>query len=134
LDWKRRFDDAVILPDGRKLVTLRDAALYITKLPKAEHGAAEWQAAIESLMLVAELRGPTMFVRIGIMRALNRHVERAFNPNRKDHDWGRTRGTSWRATDDDGEPGRKGSSNAAAPPLVHWTAAHCVSTSGAVFA
>jgi hypothetical protein len=28
------------------LVTLRDAALYITKLPKAEHDADEWQAAM----------------------------------------------------------------------------------------
>jgi hypothetical protein len=29
------------LPNGRKLVTLRDAALYITKLAKAEHDADE---------------------------------------------------------------------------------------------
>jgi len=36
-------------------------------------------------MPVAELRRPTMFARIGIMRALNRRVERAFNPDRKDH-------------------------------------------------
>jgi hypothetical protein len=27
--------------------------------------------------------------RIGVMRALNRHVERVFNPARKDHHWGR---------------------------------------------
>jgi hypothetical protein len=33
--------------------------------------------------------GPTMFARIGIMRALNRHVERVFNPDRKDNHWGR---------------------------------------------
>jgi hypothetical protein len=32
---------------------------------------------------------PTMFVRIGVMRALNRHVERVFNPSRKDTHWGR---------------------------------------------
>jgi hypothetical protein len=56
---------------GRKLVTLLDAATYATMLPKKEADAAEWQAAIESLMLVAELGGPTMFARIGIMRALN---------------------------------------------------------------
>jgi len=49
----------------------------------------EWQAAIEGLMLVAELGGPTMFARIGVMRALNRRVERVFNPNRKDPHWGR---------------------------------------------
>jgi hypothetical protein len=64
---------------------LRDAGDYITKLPKAEHSAPEWQAAMEALILVADLGGPTMFARIGIMRALNRHVERVFNPDRKDH-------------------------------------------------
>src|SRR5260370_20306246 len=88
-DWSRKFDDPIVLPDGRKLVTLRDAAAYATKLPKKEADSAEWQAAIESLMLVAELRGPTMFARIGVMRALNRHVERVFNPDQKDHHWGR---------------------------------------------
>jgi hypothetical protein len=62
---------------------------YIAKLPKAEHTAKEWQAATEALMLVARLGGPTMFARIGVMRALNRHAERVFNPNRKDHHWGR---------------------------------------------
>jgi len=30
-----------------------------------------------------------MFARIGVMRALNRHVERVFNLDRKDHHWGR---------------------------------------------
>jgi hypothetical protein len=33
--------------------------------------------------------GPTMMARIGIMRALNRNVAREFNPDRKDHHWGR---------------------------------------------
>jgi hypothetical protein len=40
-------------------------------------------------MLVATLGGPTMFARIGIARALYRHVELAFNPDRKEHHWGR---------------------------------------------
>jgi hypothetical protein len=30
-----------------------------------------------------------MFARIGIMRALNRHVERVFDPSRKEKHWGR---------------------------------------------
>jgi putative transposase len=68
------------LPKGKKLITLHDAATYITKLPKAEHDAPEWQAAMEALLLVAESGGPTMFARIGVMRALNRHVEREFKP------------------------------------------------------
>ena len=66
-----------------------EAGTYITKLPKAEHQAAEWQAAMQALILVATSGGPAMFARIGIMRALNRHVERVFNPDRKDHHWGR---------------------------------------------
>ena len=36
----------------------------------------EWQAAIECLILVAEKNGPTMMARIGMMKALNRHVVR----------------------------------------------------------
>jgi hypothetical protein len=44
-----------MLPNGgSKLVTLRDAANYIVKLPKAEQQAAEWQAAAEVLMLIGE--------------------------------------------------------------------------------
>jgi hypothetical protein len=88
-DWSRKFDDPIPLAKGRQLVTLKDAGTYITKLPKAEHTAAELQAAMEALILVATLGGPTMFARIGVMRALNRHVERVFNPSRKDEHWGR---------------------------------------------
>src|SRR5437667_3980231 len=81
--WKRSFEDPIPLLRGRQLVTLEDAGNYITKLPKAEHQAAEWQAAMEALILVATSGGPTMFARIGIMRALNRGHVREFNPDRK---------------------------------------------------
>jgi hypothetical protein len=63
--WKRTFAEPIPLPRGRQLVTLKDAGNYITKLPKAEHEATEWQAAMEALILVATLGGPTMFARIG---------------------------------------------------------------------
>jgi hypothetical protein len=53
-----------------------------------EADTAEWQPAIEGLVLVAESGGPTMCARIGIIRALNRRVERV-NPDRKDRHWGR---------------------------------------------
>ena len=52
--WFKRFVDPIVLPDGRKLLTLRDAAEYITELPKAEHDAADWQVAMETLLLVAD--------------------------------------------------------------------------------
>src|SRR3989440_7456112 len=88
-DWSRKFDDPIPLLKGRQLVTLKDAGTYITKLPAAEHEAQEWQAAMEALILVATAGGPTMFARIGVMRALNRTVERTFNPAHKDAHWGR---------------------------------------------
>jgi len=77
------------LPRGRQLVTLADSGKYVTRLAKAEHQAAEWQAAMEALILVATSGGPTMFARIGVMRALNRGHVREFNPSRKDPHWGR---------------------------------------------
>ena len=70
-DWSRHFDEPIPLPNGRELVTLKDAGTYITKLPKAEHEAPEWQAAAQALILVATKGGPTMLARIG-MRALSR--------------------------------------------------------------
>jgi hypothetical protein len=88
-NWSRRFEDPIPLPRGRQLVTLQDAADYIVKLPKAEQDLDEWQTAVETMILVATLGGPTMFARIGVMRALSRNVERVFNPDRNDTHWGK---------------------------------------------
>ena len=57
-DWSRAFDDPIPLPSGCQIVALKDAAIYIQKLPKAEQQLEEWQAAVEAL-LVVELSGPT---------------------------------------------------------------------------
>jgi len=70
-------------------VTLREAADYITKLPKAEQQLDEWQTAIGALIMAAENRGPLMHARIGMLRALNRHLVRTFNPDQKDTHWGK---------------------------------------------
>jgi len=56
--WSTRFDEPIPLPNGRTLVTLQDAGTYITRLPKAEHEAPEWQAAMEALILIATVGGP----------------------------------------------------------------------------
>jgi hypothetical protein len=71
---------------GKKLFARRRALHHQT--PKAAHDAEEWQAPMEALLLVAEHDGPTMFARIGVMRSLNRQVERVFDTPRKDHHWG----------------------------------------------
>jgi hypothetical protein len=85
--WQREFDDPI--PRRRQLVTLKDAADYIMKLPKAEQDLAEWQTAIGCLIGAAESRDFLMHARIGMLQALNRHVERVFNPDRKDTHWGK---------------------------------------------
>jgi hypothetical protein len=39
--------------------------------------------------MAAEDRGPLMHARIGVLRALNRNVERVFDSTRKDTQWGK---------------------------------------------
>jgi hypothetical protein len=65
--WQRQFEDPSELP------TLRDAANYITALPKQEAELPEWHAAIKALLLVSD-GGPTMLARIGVMQDLNRNL------------------------------------------------------------
>jgi hypothetical protein len=43
--WKREFEDPILRPRGRQLVTLKYAANYIMNLPKAEQNLPEWQFA-----------------------------------------------------------------------------------------
>jgi hypothetical protein len=69
VSWDQRFFDPITLPGRKPLVTLRDAAEYITELPKAEHDVDEWQAAMQALLLVAKQDGPAMFARIGAIQA-----------------------------------------------------------------
>jgi hypothetical protein len=83
MSWHQTFFDPIKLPNGRKLLTLRDAAQYIIKLPKSERDADEWQAAMQALMLVAEQDGPAMFARIGVMRALHRDAPKAASAARR---------------------------------------------------
>ena len=44
------------MPGGRRLVTLHDAASYVTELPSKEAALPKWQAAIEVLLLVSRGR------------------------------------------------------------------------------
>ena len=85
MSWERPFDQPVPLPTGAPARTLRDAANYIKKLPKSEHDSPEWRLAVQMLIDAAEDRGPMLFAKMGILRAVNRNVERVFyNRDRKD--------------------------------------------------
>jgi hypothetical protein len=83
--WDRPFDQPVPLPSGPPARTLRDAANYIKTLPKFEHDTPEWRLAVQMLIDAAEDRGPMLFAKMGIVRAVERHVERGFNQSRKDY-------------------------------------------------
>jgi hypothetical protein len=77
---------------GSVASTIRSSCLTAARYHHASEGRPqldEWQTALECLMLVVKLGGPTMFARICIMRALNRRVERAFDPSQKDKHRGR---------------------------------------------
>jgi hypothetical protein len=87
--WSRPFEDPILLPEGRELITLKAAADYIMALPKAEQKHDMWQTAIEVLIMAAEGRGPVMHARIGVMQALNRNVERVFKTGEKTTHWGK---------------------------------------------
>jgi hypothetical protein len=80
MSWDQRFDDPIMLPGRQQLVTLQDAASYIMKLPKAQQNLPEWQTAISCLIGAAEGRDFfLMHARAGVLRALNRNVERVFD-------------------------------------------------------
>jgi hypothetical protein len=91
VSWERPFDQPVPLPSGPPARTLRDAANYVRKLPKSEHDTPEWRLAVQMLIDAAEDRGPMLFAKMGIQRAVNRNVRRVFDPDRKDPNWGRRR-------------------------------------------
>jgi hypothetical protein len=83
LSWDQTFFDPIELPNGRKAITLRDAALYITRLPKDEQDAAEWQTAEEILIMIGERGGDPLMALIAMLRALNRNKPRAAPPPRQ---------------------------------------------------
>jgi hypothetical protein len=71
MTWSTPFDDPIDLPDGRKFITLRDAATHIAELPEAER--EEWQIAARSLIDAAEHPDRIMQAHIDVLRALHRN-------------------------------------------------------------
>jgi len=84
VSWSRRFEEPILLPDGRKLRTLRDAINLLAKeIPKSEHKMEKVQTAAHCVTQAAE-RGPMVFAQMGMLQAIHRHQKRVFNPDRKD--------------------------------------------------
>lgn len=90
MTWSRRFDEPIILPDGRKLRTLKDAAEYVLALPPNIQNERPWQFAAECLKNAAEREIAWMwFARPSMMKALHGPEEPPIgNPEGK-------KGTRW---------------------------------------
>src|SRR5258705_209186 len=89
--WSREFEDPITLPDGTQLRTLREAISYLVKaVPAAERGMPEVLTAAEMLINAAERESAwVFFARIATLKAIHRNEVRVFNPDRKDHHWGK---------------------------------------------
>lgn len=86
-DWDRQFFNPIPLiplPKGKPLVTLRDAANYIIKLPKSKQDTQPWQTAMRTLILCADHSDgdDPYLASIGMMCALYPAGERVFRPQR----------------------------------------------------
>src|ERR1700693_1477119 len=90
MSWSRRFDEPIVLPNGKKLVTLKDAIAWLAKeIPKSDQGMKQVQAVARCVTEAAANNGPVICARIGMMRAINRHRVREFATSRKPHHWGK---------------------------------------------
>jgi hypothetical protein len=90
VSWSLRFAEPIVLADGAKLATLRQAIAHLVKtVPATERGSPAVLTAAELLTNAAEHGGPIEFARIATLQALNRHAERVFNPERKSPPWAR---------------------------------------------
>jgi hypothetical protein len=87
MSWDIHFPNPIFTSQGKALVTLRDAATYITKLPKAEHDTPAWQTAIQVLMQAADNYGPIEFARLGMEQALHPKGAPGYRSVKKDPKW-----------------------------------------------
>jgi hypothetical protein len=86
--WPREFEDPIVLADGLKLVTLRDAATYITKSAKDRTGSRDMADRGRASDPSCRERRRLDLAGIGVLKALHRNLVREFNPDRKEPHWG----------------------------------------------
>lgn len=91
MSWSRKFEDPIETPDGKRLNTLREAVAYLAKtVPKSERNMPAVTTAAEMLTNAAEREIAWVFLaRMATLQAIHRNAARVFNPDRKDHHWGK---------------------------------------------
>lgn len=93
MSWQRQFNEPIVTPDGTRLNTLREAVAYLAQtIPEADRDMAAVTTAAEMLTYAAERDTGWMFLaRMAVLKALHRHEFRKFNPDAKEHHWGKRR-------------------------------------------
>ena len=73
MSWDDRFAEPIVLEDGTKLDTLRQAIAHLAKfIPKAERNLPEVLMASDIMTKAAEQDGPVEFARIATLQAIIR--------------------------------------------------------------
>jgi len=73
VSWDDRFAEPIVLEDGTKLASLRQAIAHLAKfIPKAELNLPEVLGASSVMTKAAEQGGPVEFARIATLQAINR--------------------------------------------------------------
>jgi hypothetical protein len=91
VSWQRKFDEPIEAPDGTQLHTLKEAVAYLAKtVPKSERDMPAVPTAAGMLTNAAERGTAWMFLaRMAVSRAIHRHEALQFNPDAKEHHWGK---------------------------------------------
>jgi hypothetical protein len=83
MSWDLKFREPILVPEGKPLVTLRDAGEYVRALSAETHAQPAWQTAMHVLIQTADHSGPIEFARLGMVQALHpkgtpvyRHVDK----------------------------------------------------------
>lgn len=87
MSWDIHFPNPILTPEGKALVTLRDAGCYITALPKQTHDEPAWRTATHVLIEAADNMGPIEFARIGMMQALYPEGKPVYGSRRSEPKW-----------------------------------------------
>jgi hypothetical protein len=77
MNWSRRFDNPVPMPDGSTIRTIGEAAEYAIRRPKKARNTEPWQRVAKRLQLAAEHGGPFVFMaRIVFCKAVHGAIPR----------------------------------------------------------
>jgi hypothetical protein len=87
MSWDLKFPEPIPTPNGRPLVTLRDAGAYITALPAEQHSAPAWQTAMHVRIRAADHAEPIEFARLGMVQALWPKPEPVYRSRSREPKW-----------------------------------------------